>query len=114
MSEWQSPKVELPPQGVKFLWFKNGDCYVAQRFGSKYLIFSPKAADLNEEPLLWKAIEFPPPYTGAMRFGLKDNDQLVSADEFEKLDPQGFAEFVSLVNTPSAKAEGFSLCRLSP
>lgn len=92
--DWQSPKVEQPPQGQKILWLKDGDVYVAQRFGDKYFTYIRKAAEMLEHPTLWAYFEMPEPYTGQMKVSLDDGD-LMPIDDFEQNHPEEYKEFIS-------------------
>jgi hypothetical protein len=96
-SDWQSPKVQLPPQGTKLLWFKNGDVFVAQRMGNKYVAFIPGVAKLLSEPLLWKSIELPAPYTGVMLISCEGENELMPLDELEIRHPESYREFIDMV-----------------
>lgn len=105
MSDWQSPKVEKPPQGLKILWFKGGDCFVAQRLGDKYLSLQPGEAVILQEPMLWSYIEFPTPYEGRMGISLRKGDKPVTFDEFEKANPEAYAELIALVEAHKWKTD---------
>jgi hypothetical protein len=90
---WQSPSVQQPPQGVKILWFKNGDLFVAQRVGKRYLSLQPGEAVLLDEPKLWMKAPVPPPYEGIMMVSVENGDKLM-VDEFEEKHPEDYKEFV--------------------
>ena len=94
MNDWQSPKVQLPPQGRKILWFKNGDLFVAYRLGDKYLCVSPKGSGLLEPPSLWMLAPLPDPYEGLMRVVLKSGGDLITIDELELNSPIEYREFL--------------------
>lgn len=98
MSEWQSPKVQLPPQGVKILWFKGGDVFIAQRIGNKYLSLQPGEAVILDEPMLWLVAPVPHPFEGLMRVKVEDEEKLMTIDELEKKFPQQHKQFVALID----------------
>jgi hypothetical protein len=96
MSDWQSPKVERPPQGVKVLWFDDGNIFVVQRYGDKYLAIIPNYAKLLPEPKLWAHIEFPPGYEGITYLTPKGSDQRLTFDEFERDYPEDHKKFMEM------------------
>ncbi|MBS3903731.1 MAG: hypothetical protein KGZ39_00210 [Simkania sp.] len=90
----------LPPQGLKVLCFRKGDCWVAQRF-NKYWIPMPytdsKYANANP-PEFFKYIDFPGEYTGEMKVLSQIDKKILSMDEYEKENPKGFKElYMSLI-----------------
>ena len=97
MNDWQSPKVTLPPQGVKILWFTNGDVFVAQRFGTKYLCLQPGEAKVLEAPMLWMKCPVPDPYEGIIHITVEGNDKLMTVDEMEKEFPKEYKELLDAI-----------------
>lgn len=102
-NDWQSPKVEKPPQGTKVLWFKNGDLFVCQRWGDIYLQIckahndkSPIGVDLGE-PLLWKLVKLPDPYTGKITVSVGGSKELFDLDELERLHPESYNELLAAI-----------------
>lgn len=91
---WQSPKVEKCKQGVKILWFGEGDVFVAQRFADKYVCMQPSEVKILQEPILWAYCPVPEPYEGIMFIGVEGSEPMM-VDEFEKKFPKDFAIFVS-------------------
>lgn len=100
MTDWQSPKVNPPPQGVKILWFKSGDVFIAQRLADKYISLQPGEATILEEPKLWAICPVPAPYQGMM--GLKIDGEMMNIDEAEKRFPDVYKQFIA-----SIPIEGF-------
>jgi len=97
VNDWQSPKVCLPPQGVKIIWFKKGDIFIAQRIGHKYLCMQPGEGVILEEPQLWIIAPLPPPYEGMIKVMPKGSNKLISVDDFENEYPKEYKEFVESI-----------------
>lgn len=91
---WIDPDKELPPQGKKVLWFKNGDCHVAQRFGKCWAAIPFTDARLAhfDPPDLWCDIYLPGTYEGFMRVMV--DEVLLTIDEMEKYHPFEYKLFV--------------------
>jgi hypothetical protein len=97
VTDWQSPKVQLPPQGVKILWFHKGDLYICHRVGEKYISIIPGYCKILACPTLWAIAPVPEPYTGIMRILMKDNAEEMTIDEFEEKYPEDHKEFESIL-----------------
>ena len=101
--EWVKlhPK-NLPAQGMKILCFKKGDVWVARRFNYKNkdywveFIYGGIGSVLTDKPDYWMKLELVEGYTGYMFIGL-DDQELVTFDEFQKIDPKSHEEFVGLI-----------------
>lgn len=91
--EWIDVREALPPQGMKVLYWYNGDCWVAWRFGHYWfpLVFADSKHATYAPPQKWSPISFPPPYTGKMFVIIEDEkldiDELQekNIDFYEKL-----------------------------
>jgi hypothetical protein len=93
--KWISPKDELPPQGKKILYLKNGDVYVVQRFKELWLPvpFYDSEFTFHEEPELWADIELPNGLTGKMKFQLHSG-KMMEVDDYEMFYPDDYEELV--------------------
>ncbi len=93
--KWISPKDELPPQGKKILYLKNGDVYVVQRFKDLWLPipFYDSEYNFHDEPELWTDIELPNGLTGKI-FVHDDTGRVMDVDEFEMFYPDDYEELV--------------------
>lgn len=93
--EWINPKIQLPPQGKKILYFKNGDIYVVQRYGDLWLplpFYDSKFA-FHNEPDLWADIIPPVGFTGKV-FVMPVDKEPISIDDLEKDEPELYHEMV--------------------
>lgn len=107
---WISTQYNHPPQGLKVLCFKNGDCWTAYRFSYKdenIWIAGVPSCNLNpkrtykmgrcDEPEYWALIPFeqlPGTYTGRMMIKAKDDDNLYDMDQFQVKYPKEHSYFV--------------------
>lgn len=96
MIKWIDPKLRLPPQGKKILYFDRGDVYVVQRFADMWLPipFTEKKYDFIEPPELWSDIELPGNYTGYMKVGIEEEDDLMTVDDFQRKYPEDYKSFI--------------------
>ena len=97
MTEWIDPKDKLPPQGKKVLFWRRGDCWVAQRFGKHWLPIpfnDSKFAD-TDPPEKWAEIEFPTGFMGILRVIPVGKTDAINMDEYEKYDKEGFDKFAN-------------------
>lgn len=92
--DWIDPKKNLPPQGKKVLYLKDGDVYVVQRFGKYWLPipFFDSEYSLLDEPELWADIQLPQNLTGKIFFMI--DDAKYETDSFEKYYPEAYNEFI--------------------
>ena len=127
--EWMRlSEYNLPPQGLKILCFKNGDCWTAYRYNYKgksvwlpcvpHESFQPHTKYrivTCDEPEYWSYIAFdklPGNFTGHMYAKTEDDKKLLTFDELEKLHPEEHEYFVkNLVVKPSelAKRDGHAV-----
>lgn len=93
---WIKPKDELPPQGKKILYFKNGDIYVVQRFDDMWLPipFYDSQYSFTEEPDLWADITPPNGYTGKLHIQKDAKGRKFDIDECQMFYPEIYKELV--------------------
>jgi hypothetical protein len=98
--KWIRPTDQLPPQGKKILYFKNGDIYVVQRFAELWLPipFYDSVFAFYDEPELWCDIEPPENYTGKVFVkSPKDKDgNLMTIDELEIRYPKEYKKLIEI------------------
>jgi hypothetical protein len=94
MIKWIDPKLRLPPQGKKILYFDRGDVYIVQRFDNMWLPipFTEQKYDFTKPPELWSEFDLPGDYIGQM-FLLVEKD-MVTVDEFERKHPEDYLELI--------------------
>ncbi len=92
---WIETRLRLPPQGKKVLWFKKGDCWVAQRFGKYW--FSIPFCDARcariDAPVMWKDISLPDCFHGYMKVYTENKYYMI--DELEKEHNDIYRDFVN-------------------
>jgi hypothetical protein len=106
MCEWRCCKKDPPAAGLKILCMNRGDFFVAQRFDEKYFpipFCDSKYAKMNLYPELWCKIDFMKPYSGYVRFRLKESGRIVLADEFKEIDFEAYYQFVDALYELSGK-----------
>lgn len=91
---YKNTSKQQPPQGTKIIWFKNGDAYIAQRFGDKYLTYIPGYCKILDPPDKWMIIPVPKPYTGYLKVKISDDEKLLTVDELEKQYPEGYQDLL--------------------
>jgi hypothetical protein len=96
---WIDPKLRLPPQGKKILYFDHGDIYIVQRFGKYWFpmpFFDSKfSKDIYKTtPQYWAEFDFPENYTGKMKILPDGGNDFLDMDDFSKKHPILFEEFV--------------------
>lgn len=96
MIKWIDPKLRLPPQGKKILYFDKGDVYIVQRFAEMWLPipFTQPKFDFTKQPELWSDFELPGNYKGYMFISWSDEENLLTVDEFQKKHPEDYQEFI--------------------
>ena len=88
--KWIPSQMRSPPQGKKVLCFKNGDCWIAQRFGDDWIPmpFSDSRYATSVVPDVWASIEMPEGYTGETKIYV--DQELFNIDELEKVKPETY------------------------
>lgn len=101
--EWiKFSEYNLPPQGLKILCFKQGDLWVARRFAYKgksiyvEIQYGGGTSMLTDTPDFWMQLELPQGYTGYMKVGVEDSEQM-TFDEMEIQYPKQHLEFVKMI-----------------
>lgn len=92
---WIETRLRLPPQGKKVLWFKDGDCWVAQRFGKHWIPipFSDSIYSRIDAPQLWKDIILPHPFEGYVYLNIEG--KFYTIDETEKEHNDVYRDFMN-------------------
>jgi len=112
-------KHNLPPQGLKILAFKNGDCWTCYRFtngdGSIWIPCLPSFSQEDvkkfrtpfcNEPEYWSYIAFddlPGEYTGLMKITVANAEVQLTFDEIEKQFPATHKLFIENLITSIEK-----------
>lgn len=96
MIKWIDPKLRLPPQGKKILYFDKGDVYVVQRFGDYWvpIPFVDSEYAFHNAPELWAEFNFPPGYAGFCLFSFDEGKTLMTLDEAQKSNPDFYEDFM--------------------
>lgn len=107
MSEWINPKDRLPEQGKKVLFWRKGDCWIAQRFGEYWfpIPFTDSKFAESTPPEKWSEIDFPDGFTGKLRIMPEDVERLMDMDEFEEHDKEQFDKFVNAIAQSMVKKD---------
>lgn len=97
--KWIDPKLRMPPQGKKILYFDHGDIYIVQRFGKYWFPIpfydSKFSKDIyKKEPQYWAEFNFPEKYTGKMKIKRRSENETIDMDDFCKKYPEDFKEFI--------------------
>lgn len=94
--KWIKPKDELPPQGKKILYFKNGDIYVVQRFADLWIPmpFYDSEFAFHDEPELWCDIKPPNELTGKVHVLPINCKRALDMDELEAFYPDLYQDFI--------------------
>lgn len=88
-NDWRSPKIELPPQGLKVICFDEGDVWCGVRFGDLWSSRPFSKSCGPEAPQLWRYCKVPEPYTGYAFISVTgDPKDVISFDELEKEHPK--------------------------
>ncbi len=97
MIKWIDPKLRLPPQGKKILYFSKGDIYVVQRFSHMWLPipFLDSEYVFSEPPELWAEFNIPNNMTGKMHIIPEGHSDMIDIDTFEKRFPNEYSEFLN-------------------
>jgi len=97
--KWIDPKDELPPQGKKILYFKEGDIYVVQRFDDLWvpIPFVDSEYTFYDAPHLWADIIPPIGFTGKMHIITKNMKNPVDIDELQMFDPETYDDFIEYI-----------------
>ncbi len=92
--KWVKTEDQLPRQGTKVLWWKNGDCWVAWRFGEHWFptIFLDSRLAVRCAPEMWAYIRYPKGFSGKVRMTV--DEAVYDMDSLEKCHPAIFRDFV--------------------
>lgn len=93
--QWIKPSDELPPQGKKILYFKKGDIYVVQRYGSLWIPipFHDSKFAFHDEPELWCNIVPPKGFSGQV-YLIPKGYRKMDVDELEMFLPEVYNELI--------------------
>jgi hypothetical protein len=93
----------LPLEMTKVLCFRKGDAWVAQMISYKGkdhwfpLPFADSCMAKTDPPEYWMYLDLPEGYTGRMRLRVKDSDELIEFDEFDRRHPDKHDEIAELL-----------------
>ncbi len=94
---WIQTRLRLPPQGKKVLWFNDGDCWVAQRFGKYWfpIPFCDSTLARIDAPVMWQDISLPDRFHGYMQLYIEN--KFYTIDEVEKEHNDVYRHFVNQI-----------------
>ena len=105
--KWINPKKQLPQQGKKILYFKNGDIYVVQRYADLWvpIPFYDSEFAFHEQPQLWCDIRPPNGLTGKVHVWPEDSKRMLDLDELESFYPDLYQDFIDAQRSVWVKNE---------
>ncbi len=104
--KWIKPKDQLPPQGKKILYFKEGDIYVVQKYGDLWLPipFYDSQFAFHDAPDLWADIIPPEGFTGKLHFAM-GSPKMIDTDELQEIYPTQYNDYVEALRKMWVKNE---------
>jgi len=94
MIKWIDPKLRLPPQGKKILYFDKGDIYIVQRYDDMWvpIPFVDSKFAFTGPPQLWAEFNFPEGFFGKTK--IFKEEEFIDFDTFQIKYPDEYEEFI--------------------
>ncbi len=102
MTKWVKTSEQLPPQGLKILYWDDGDCWVCWRMGPYWLptVFTDSMHAKCTPPEMWSYIVFPGKFDGKIKIGTNNESGLITIDELEAKCAERHRDFCEMLAKP--------------